>query len=91
MKEHLSQYLEEHQLSAQAIPVVLVAHEIAGFGWLTGLWYGCYRIQPAKLVASLANARKVEEYMEIAQRSEPVPCLLRFRSDSVLQKAGIME
>ena len=61
-------FLEEHELSMQAIPVAIASHEIIGMGWLGGTWFGCYMLQPSKNVASLLSAEKVMQYMDHAKR-----------------------
>ena len=66
--ETLRKFFEEHEISVQAIPVAIVAHETVGMAWLGGTWLGCYKLQPSRLVASLANTSKVLEYMDQSKR-----------------------
>jgi hypothetical protein len=68
MKNGWTKFLEEHELSVQAIPVAIAAHEFIGLGWLGGTWFGCYSLQPSKNVASLVSAEKVKQYMDHAKR-----------------------
>jgi hypothetical protein len=68
MKDDWTKFIEEHELSLQAIPVAIAAHEIIGMGWLGGTWIGCYTLQPSKNVASLLNADQVKQYMDHAKR-----------------------
>ncbi len=67
-KEHFKKFFEEHKLSAQALTIALIAHESLGFLWLGGTWYSCYKLQPTKLVATLASADKISNFTDRAKR-----------------------
>ena len=68
VSEKWRKFLEDHELPLRAIPVAIFAHELIGFGWLAGTWFGCYKLQPSKFTASLVSADKFTKYMDDARR-----------------------
>ena len=73
MKECFTNFVEENSLSAQCIPVAIFAHEALGRLWLTGSWFACYKLQPARYVVSLAKSSKLEVYLEKAKKYDHRP------------------